>query len=76
MAEVHNLVSNGVAWGIEELNRFYREGKIRGLQFQFIQPDDQFVTGRCGDMSYIEKLGLLDAARADVIFRAWEDDDK
>ena len=74
MGEVKHLVSNGVAWGIDELLRFYREGKIKGFMFQFMMPDDEFITGRCGELGYIEKLGLLDAARADVIFRAWEDD--
>ena len=73
-AEVKHLVSNGVAWGIDELMKFYREGNIRGFQFQLVQSDGQFVTGRCGDISYLEKLGLLEAAKADVIFKVWEED--
>ncbi len=61
------LLSNSTVWGLEKMNKMYESGSIVGFQAQLQLNDGTFVTMRCGTLSYIEKLGLLEAAKAHVV---------
>lgn len=67
MGKIKHLVCNSVAWGVEEVNKFYREGNVKGFMFQVLKDDGTFITCHCGDIGYINKLGLLESAKADII---------
>lgn len=67
---VKNLVSNEVAWSIEEINKLYREGKIKGITFQIKLADGEFITCHSGDISFLEKLGMIESAKNDIFFSA------
>ncbi|TKC15686.1 hypothetical protein [Robertmurraya kyonggiensis] len=63
---VKNLVSNDVAWALEEINSLYRDGKLKGFTIQAMQQDGEFITGSCGDISFLEKLGMIECAKNDI----------
>ncbi len=63
---VKNLVSNDVAWSVEEINKLYREGKIKGITFQIMIDDGEFITCHSGDISFLEKLGMIESAKNDI----------
>ena len=66
MGEVKHLVVNGLSWGIEEINKLYQSGELRGIQFQAVLNDGSFITGNAGDLAYLERLGLLEAAKENI----------
>ena len=67
---VENLVSNDVAWMVEELNKLYQQGKIKAFNMQILLKDDEFITGECGDINFIERLGLIEVAKHDIYNKA------
>jgi len=64
--KVKNLVSNDVAWMVEELNKLYRDGKIKAFNMQILLKDEEFITGECGDINFLERLGLVEVAKHDM----------
>ena len=64
--KVKNLVSNDVAWLVEELNKLYRDGKIKAFNMQILLKDEEFITGECGDINFLERLGLVEVAKHDM----------
>lgn len=64
--EVKNLVSNDVAWMVEQLNKLYRDGKIKAFNMQILLKDEEFITGECGDINFLERLGLVEVAKHDM----------
>lgn len=68
--DVKNLVSNDVAWMVEHVNGLYREGKIKGFTVQILQTNGEMITGTCGDISFLEKLGLIEMAKQDIFYEA------
>lgn len=67
---VKNLVVNDVAWSIEEINKLYRDGKIKGFTIQIMLNDGEFITGACGDISFLERLGMIESAKNDIFLSA------
>jgi len=55
-----------VGWLIDQLLEDYETGQIKGLMVQYVNKDGTFVTGKTSTLGYIEKLGLLEAAKADI----------
>lgn len=70
MEKVKNLVNNDVAWMVEQINELYRQGKIQGISVQMLQIDGEYITGSSGEMSYLEKLGLVESAKQDIMLSA------
>lgn len=69
---IKNLVSNDVAWMIEGINELYRNGEIQGLTIQIKKKDGEMYTGHCGDISFLEKIGLVETAKHDIFLQADE----
>jgi hypothetical protein len=67
---VKNLVVNDVAWSIEEINKLYRDGKIKGFTIQIMLNDGEFITGAIGDISFLERLGMIESAKNDIFLSA------
>lgn len=63
MAKVEHI--NGVGWAIEKLVEHYKTGEIKGLMFQLLDKNGEFHNCRSGDLTYIEMLGLIEAAKDD-----------
>jgi hypothetical protein len=66
------LISNEIIWTLDKMNRMYAAGEIVGFQAQVQLNNATFVTLRAGNLTYIEKLGLLEAAKAYVVNTAKE----
>ena len=64
MCRVVYLDSVGQAIG--KLLDYYDSGEVVGLLFQVVFNDGSFATCKAGDMSYLEMIGLLEAAKEDV----------
>jgi hypothetical protein len=62
---------------LEKATEDYHAGIIKGLQIQYVYDDGRFLTGSSGGegFTYIERIGLLEAAKADIIFPVMLDDD-
>lgn len=71
MASIFHI--DKVGWAIEQLLEEYNKGNIKGLMFQHINLDGTFICCTSGDLSYIEKLGLLESTKGDVIHSASSD---
>lgn len=69
---VKNLISNDVAWLVEQINELYQCGNIKGLTVQICLNDGEFITGSSGDITFIEKLGLIESAKHDIVLQANE----
>jgi DNA-binding Xre family transcriptional regulator len=63
---IKNLISNDVAWSIDEINKLYRNGKIKGITFQLLLEDGEFVTCHSGDITFLEKLGMIESAKNNI----------
>jgi|GEM_PF-4741413 len=70
--KVKNLISNDVAWAVEKINSLYQEGNLKGFTFQITCNDNNFITGSSGNISFLEKLGLIEAAKHDLFLPADE----
>ncbi len=67
---IENLINNDIAWTVEEINKLYREGKIKGFTVQIMHTDGEFSTASCGDISFLEKLGMVETAKNDIFISA------
>ncbi|WP_147536091.1 hypothetical protein [Bacillus marasmi] len=72
MGSVKNLVNNDVAWLVEEITKLYQQGAVKGLVVQIMQTNGEFITGSCGDISFLEKLGMIESAKQDIYLSANE----
>jgi hypothetical protein len=69
-SKVKTLVSNDIAWAVEQINELYRKGEIKGLNVQIMLKDGEFITGSSGDISFLEKIGLIETAKHDIFLKA------
>lgn len=67
MTQPEIVASNNVAWMVQRINDLYMQGKLKGLTVQMVMTDDEFATAHSGDLSYLEKLGLIEAAKQDLL---------
>lgn len=68
MGKTNIAVTNDVAWSIQQIQDLYTQGNIRGFTIQIIQNDGECITGSCGDLSFLEKIGLIETAKQDITF--------
>lgn len=59
-------VTNDIAWTIQQIQDLYMQGNIRGFTIQIMQNDGESMTAHCGELSFIEKLGLIEMAKQDM----------
>lgn len=64
MAEIHYIGNIGDL--INEVSLAYGAGRIKGLMCQLLLNDGTYATASAGDISYLEKLGLLESAKHDA----------
>lgn len=55
----------GIGWVIDKLVEHYKTGEIKGLMIQLLDKNGEFHNCRSGDLTYIEMLGLIEAAKDD-----------
>ena len=63
-------VTNDVAWTLQQLNTLYATGRLKGFTAQMMLTENESGTLHCGDISYIEKLGLIEMAKQDLLVGA------
>ncbi|UED81947.1 hypothetical protein FH508_0008640 [Lysinibacillus sp. CD3-6] len=60
-------ITNDVAWSLQQIHDLYMQGKIKGVTMQIALTDGEFATTHSGELSYLEKLGLIEAAKQDLL---------
>lgn len=70
MSNTNIAVTNDVACTLQKIQQLYTDGNIRGFAIQIVQKDDDTVTAHCGELSFIEKLGLIEQAKQDLFVSA------
>jgi hypothetical protein len=73
LGNVKNLMSTDVARQLEYVSELYRAGQIRGILFQVLLTSDDAITSSGGQMSFIEKIGLLETAKQDLFYAVQEE---
>ena len=66
------MENTDVKWVLEELNKQQAAGEIKGITAQVVLHDGSFATMHAGDLSYIEKVGLLESAKQNLLVEASE----
>jgi hypothetical protein len=56
-----------VQQAIEDILEEVNEGHVKGVMFQIIYDNDCHMTGSTNNLLYLEKLGLLESAKIDVL---------
>jgi hypothetical protein len=66
-------MSTDIARQLEYVSELYRAGQIRGILFQVLLTSDDAITSSGGQMSFIEKIGLLETAKQDLFYAVQEE---
>jgi hypothetical protein len=54
---------------IDELTKEYRDGRIKGVLVTVVRDDGGFEISWSNNMSFLERLGLAEAAKAAMLFQ-------
>jgi hypothetical protein len=73
MAEILSLNSNSVSAMIHKLTELYHDGQIEGLVLGVKLNNGEFICGFTNTISFLEKLGLLQAIINDIQYAANND---
>lgn len=60
---------------LDELQEQYDKGNVQGLVIAFVDKDGHTMTTAQGNISFIEKLGLVEVAKQDILFTDMSDDE-
>jgi len=58
---------NTIGSCIQYLVDSYAAGQVKGVMIHILNKDGTFENGKAGEITYLEKLGLLESAKGDFI---------
>lgn len=58
--------TNDVAQTLNRINDLYKQGQIKGFTIQIVTENDETISAHCGELSFLEKLGLIEMAKQDM----------
>lgn len=67
MSDINDVAC--VQQAIDDVIKEVNEGNVKGLTFQVLYDDGCHMTGATTNLTYLEKLGMLESAKNDVVYK-------